>query len=158
MPGLFELVSSRNDGAVVKSLIDGTAKFVSSRIHNFSHLESIEVFTTKENVNLVELFDAIAKNEADTPDDKADNAAVKKYFEKIYPDLDFERVHNSDMKKMIKWYRMLKEKNIAIKLSEQPLQDGEQQSTTEKVKKTETKAAALKNAPAKKINAPRKMV
>ncbi len=41
MPGLFELITSKNDGAIVKSLEDGSTKFVSSRIHQFSHLESI---------------------------------------------------------------------------------------------------------------------
>ena len=56
MPGLFELLTSKNDGAIVRSLEDNSTKFVSSRIHNFSHLESIEVFTTKDNVNLVDIF------------------------------------------------------------------------------------------------------
>ena len=46
MGGLFELVGSKKDGAIVRSLDDKTTRFVSSRIHNFSHLESIEVYTT----------------------------------------------------------------------------------------------------------------
>ena len=37
----FELVSSKSDGAVVRSLEDNTTKIVSSR-QKFSHLESIE--------------------------------------------------------------------------------------------------------------------
>ena len=43
LPGLFELLSSKSDGGVVRSLEDNSTKFVSSRVHNFSHLESIEV-------------------------------------------------------------------------------------------------------------------
>ncbi|HLF45382.1 MAG TPA: DUF5606 domain-containing protein, partial [Chitinophagaceae bacterium] len=54
LPGIFELISSRSDGAVVRSLDDNKTRFVASRVHNFSHLESIEVFTQNENVNLVE--------------------------------------------------------------------------------------------------------
>ena len=50
MPGLFEVVSSKSDGAIVRSLEDQSTKFVSSRVHNLSHLESIEVFTVKDNV------------------------------------------------------------------------------------------------------------
>ena len=57
--GLFELVSSKTDGAIVKSLDDNTTKFVSSRMHQFSHLETIEVYTTDENVNLIEVFNAM---------------------------------------------------------------------------------------------------
>ena len=59
LPGLYELVNSKNDGAIVRSLDDNSTKFASSRIHNFSHLESIEVFTTGDNVNLVEIFQAM---------------------------------------------------------------------------------------------------
>ena len=89
LPGLYELINSKNDGAVVRSLEDNSTKFASSRIHNFSHLESIEVFTTGDNVNLVEVFQAMDAAKAAAPDAK-DNTSVVKYFEKVYPELDFE--------------------------------------------------------------------
>ncbi len=117
LPGLYELINSKSDGAIVRSLDDKTTKFASGRIHNFSHLESIEVYTLRENVNLTEIFHAMAKNKDPLPDTK-DNVLVKKYFEKVYPDIDFERVYNSDLKKMIKWYEVLKKNNVEIKLSE----------------------------------------
>ena len=59
LPGIFELISSRGDGAVVRSLDDNKTQFVSSRVHNFSHLESIEVYTQRDNVNLVDVFNAM---------------------------------------------------------------------------------------------------
>jgi hypothetical protein len=156
LPGLFELLSSKADGGVVKSLEDKSTKFVSSRIHNFSHLESIEVFTTKDNVNLVEVFKAMKENKAKLPAD-TDAAAIKKYFEKVYPDMDFSRVYASDMKKMVKWFGILTAHNIEIKLSDVPADAAENNAVENKPKAVETKAAAVKNAPAKKINAPRKM-
>lgn len=119
LPGLFELINSKTDGAIVRSLDDKTTRFVSSRIHNFSHLESIEIYTIRDNVNLVDVFHAMDKASATLPDEK-DAAAVKKYFEKVYPDMDFERVYASDMKKMVKWFDQLKNNNIEIKLSEIP--------------------------------------
>ncbi|MFS8082593.1 MAG: DUF5606 domain-containing protein, partial [Ginsengibacter sp.] len=70
LPGLFEMLSSKADGAVLKSLDDNTSKFVSSRQHNFSHLESIEVYTTKDNTNLAEVFEAMKKSNEKVPDDK----------------------------------------------------------------------------------------
>lgn len=155
LPGLFELLSSKADGGVVKSLEDKSTKFVSSRIHNFSHLESIEVFTTKDNVNLVDIFNAMKESKSKLPADN-DAAAVKKYFEKVYPDMDFSRVYASDMKKMVKWYGILTENNIEFKLSENP-DAGDNTVVENKPKAVETKAAAVKNAPAKKINTPRKM-
>lgn len=119
LPGLYELVSSKNDGAIVRSLEDKNTRFVSSRVHNFSHLESIEVFTTRENVNLVEVFKAIENSGDKVPDDK-DAGAVKKYMEKVYPEIDFERVYNSDLKKMVKWFSILKSNDVEIKLTELP--------------------------------------
>jgi hypothetical protein len=119
LPGLFELISSRGDGAVVRSLDDNKTQFISGRVHNFSHLESIEVYTQRENVNLVDLFNAMEKEGGSLPDAK-DNNAVKKYFEKVYPEMDFERVYSSDMKKMVKWFESLKKHNVEIKLTELP--------------------------------------
>ena len=98
LSGLFELMSSKADGGIVKSLEDKTTKFVSTRLHSFSHLESIEVFTAKDNVNLIDVFDAMKKSTVAIPDAKADAKAIKAYFEKVYPDMDFERVYGSDMK------------------------------------------------------------
>ncbi|HJV20631.1 MAG TPA: DUF5606 domain-containing protein [Sediminibacterium sp.] len=118
MSGLFELVSSKNDGAILRSLEDKTTKFVSSRIHNFSHLESIEVYTIRENVNLVDIFKAMQASSEGQPNEK-DPASVKAYFQKVYPDMDFDRVYASDMKKMVKWFGVLKANNIEPKLSEQ---------------------------------------
>lgn len=116
LTGLFELLSSKSDGAVVRSLEDNTSKFVSTRLHNFSHLETIEVYTTKDNTNLADVFDAMKKSAETIPDVKADTKALKAYFEKVYPDLDFERVYASDMKKMVKWYHILDKNGIEVKV------------------------------------------
>ena len=43
LPGLFELVGSKNM-ALLRSLEDKSTRLKSSRIHNFSHLESIEIY------------------------------------------------------------------------------------------------------------------
>ncbi len=115
--GLFELVSSKNDGAIVKSLEDNTTKFVSNRQHQFSHLESIEIYTNDENVNLTEVFKAMDASSTALPSEK-DNKAVLSYFQQVFPAMDFERVYNSDMKKMVRWFNVIKKHNIEIKLSE----------------------------------------
>ncbi len=111
MGGLFELLSSKADGAVVRSLEDNSTKFVSSRVHNFSHLESIEVFTVKDNVNLSEIFLAMKASSVALPDAN-DAKAVKAYFQKVYADIDFERVYSSDMKKMVKWFAQLQKAGV----------------------------------------------
>lgn len=141
LPGLFELASSKNDGAIVRSLEDKTTKFVSSRIHNFSHLESIEIYTVRDNVNLVDVFNAMGGSSEKLPDGK-DNAALKKYFEKVFPDLDFERVYASDMKKIVKWFSILQAANVEIKLREfEEEQAEEAPAPAEEAEKPAKKAA-----------------
>ncbi|MEO6668629.1 MAG: hypothetical protein ABIN36_04070 [Ferruginibacter sp.] len=159
--GLFELISSKADGGIVRSLEDKSTKFVSNRLHSFSHLESIEIFTTKDNVNLVDIFTAMKASTESLPDAKADAKAIKSYFEKVYPDMDFERVYGSDMKKMVKWFEILGKNNIEIKLSAAGTADENAELVADKKtttgKSVAPKTTAVKSAPPKKINTPRKM-
>lgn len=153
LPGLFELVNSKNDGAIVRALGDKSTRFISGRIHNFSQLESIEVFTQGDNVNLVDVFKAMEKSPVSLPDEK-DPAAVKKYFEIVFPDLDHEKVYNSDLKKMVRWFDILKKNNVEIKLSEpEPQLPSAEAETTDKIKEeisSETKEKKSSKKPASK--------
>jgi hypothetical protein len=162
LPGLFELISSKSDGGIVRSLEDKSTRFVSSRVHQFSHLESIEVYTIKHNVNLVDVLKAMETSKEKLPDDK-DAGALKKYFETVFPELDQERVYTSDLKKMVKWFAVLSKNEVEIKLTEQPVEDAEpvvlekeekpvKKSSIKTDVKSETKTTEVKK-PAKKAPA-----
>jgi len=137
LPGLFELISSKSDGGIVRSLDDKSTRFVSSRVHQFSHLESIEVYTTRHNVNLVDILKAMQDSGEKLPDEK-DADGLKSYFEKVYPELDFDRVYTSDLKKMVKWFGVLDKNQVELKLSE-PSEEEEVTETASEV--TEEKPA-----------------
>lgn len=149
--GLFQLIASKQDGAIVRSLEDKSTKFVSSRVHNFTPLESIEVFTTGENVNLAEVFKAMQDQEAKTVpvDAKADNNAIKAYFKSVFPSFDEERVYVSDMKKMVKWYAILKSNDL-LKFEEVA------EEAAEEVAEVGAPAAEAEEKPAKKAAKPKK--
>jgi hypothetical protein len=147
LPGLYELLSSKTDGAIVRSLDDKTTRFVSSRIHNFSHLESIEVYTVRDNVNLADVLKAMEASAEKLPDDK-DNSSLKAYFGKVYPDLDFDRVYSSDLKKMVKWFMVLRSNNVEITFPEQE-EEGEE-AVAEGGEKAEVTPREEKPAPEKK--------
>ncbi|MEY4052326.1 MAG: hypothetical protein EB092_02280 [Chitinophagia bacterium] len=117
LSGLFELLTSKSDGAIAKSLENDTTQFISSRTHQFSHLESIEVFTTRENVFLAEVFIAMGKSKEALPNEK-DPKAVESYFKKTFPNMDFTRVYPSDMKKMVKWFAQLQKHKVEPTLPE----------------------------------------
>jgi hypothetical protein len=158
--GLFQLLASKQDGAIVRSLEDKSTRFVSSRVHNFTPLESIEVFTTGDNVNLVEVFKAMQEKEAEFPlaPAKADNNAIKAYFKSVYPDFDEEKVYVSDMKKMVKWYAILKANDL-LKFDEilAAEENGTEAAEAAPVAEAtpETAPAAEAEKPAKKAKAPK---
>lgn len=145
--GLFHLVTTKSDGAIVRNISDKTTKFISARLHNVTPLESIEVYTTGDNVRLHEVFQKMKDMEGTFPvptdPKKADNNTVKAYFDNIHPDFDQDRVYVSDMKKMLKWYLMLKENDLlnfdSLKQPEAPAE--EEEAVEEKpAKKTAKKA------------------
>lgn len=162
--GLFQLVASKQDGAIVRSLEDKSTRFVSSRVHNFTPLESIEVFTTGENVNLAEVFKAMDEKAAAHPPvaGKADNNAIKAYFKSVFPEFDEDRVYVSDMKKMVKWFGILKANDL-LKF-EEILAEGEDEveevaveetAAPEKKKKAAAPAATEEAATEEKPKKPR---
>jgi hypothetical protein len=143
LTGLFELVSSKQDGAIVRSLIDGKSNFISSRKHQFSHLEGIEVYTTGENVNLVDVFRAMQGSKEALPNAK-DDAAIKAYFQKVYPQMDFDRVYVSDNRKMVKWYASIAENKIELpQETDENEAEAEAQIVAEKPKKEATVEAIV---------------
>lgn len=111
LSGLYQLVSTKSDGAIVRSLDDKTTKFVAARAHNVTPLDSIEVFTQEDNLRLWDVFQVFKENESkvDLSDAaKMDNNKIKATFAVLFPQYDRDRVYTSDMKKMIKWFGILK--------------------------------------------------
>ena len=112
MPGLYEMVANRADGAIVKSFETGQARFAPLRKHQFSLLETISIYTTDDSTPLSEIFQTMKNSDLPVPDASADQKSTIDYFQKILPDFDPDRVSIGDIKKVIKWYSFLKSKNL----------------------------------------------
>ncbi len=130
MGGLYSLITTKSDGAIVNNIEDGSKKFVSGRKHDFTPLESIEVYTQDDNVPLVDIFISFKSQ-----DKKISSVDVKKaskdelyaFISEVYPDIDTERVYPSDIKKMVKWYRLLRDNKLLDNLEKtQPTSDEEE--------------------------------
>lgn len=149
--GLFQLLTTKSDGAIVRNLSDKSTKFISARLHNVTPLESIEVYTTGDNVRLHEVFQKMKDNDGSVAmaDAKnADNNTIKGYFKTVFPDIDEERVYVSDMKKMLKWYDLLKANdllNFEALAKEVPAEDAPAEAPVE-----EAPAPVAEEAPAEK--------
>ncbi len=137
LSGLFQLLSTKSDGAIVRNIGDKTTKFISARQHNVTPLESIEVYTIGENVRLHNVFQKMQEHEATIPlaDHRtASKAAITAYFKSVFPEFDEDRVYVSDMKKMLKWYELLRQNDLLNFASEQAAEEEEQteaEATTE---------------------------
>ncbi len=114
LSGLFQLLSTKNDGAIVRSLNDKSVKFVSARIHHITPLESIEIYTTGENVRLHEVLEKIKEDDSEIAklNSKKDDKAAKAFFKTVLPDFDEDRVYTSDIRKILKWYDVLKANDL----------------------------------------------
>ena len=119
LPGLYKMAGNRPNGLIVEDLDTGKRKFVPMRKHQFSPLETIAVFTTEDSVALVEVLAKMHEVKPSIPpvSPKSDSETLRAYFDQIVPDHDQYRVYPKDIKKIIKWYQFLDERNIFDHLS-----------------------------------------
>ena len=110
-PGLYKLVSSSKMNLIVEALDETHRRlpiFASDRV---TSLSDIAMYTMAEDVPLMNILDSVLRKE----DGKVCSLDYKKcgkdelyaYFADILPDYDRDRVHDSDIKKLLQWYNIL---------------------------------------------------
>ena len=126
MSGIYKMAANRNNGLIVEDLDSGKRKFASARKHQFTPLESIAIYTDDDDsVELAKVFKSMLEQIEDTPPVKtsAKSAQVRDYFNDILPNHDRDKVHVSDIKKVIKWFNFLNERNL-LSLEEEAKEEG----------------------------------
>ena len=102
------------------------------------------------------MFTHFKKNEGEVEKvavHKEGNKVIQETFGKLFPDYDKSRVYASDMKKMLKWYGILKKLNLLDTLEEssEDGEDGKKGAAAPKAKKKlAAKNTAVSKSPAKK--------
>lgn len=115
-PGLYKLVSRGKNNLIVEAL-DATHRrmpaFASDRI---TSLADIAMFTETDDIPLMDVLESLktlAEGKKATVDPKkASTKELQDYFTKVLPEWDRDRVHVSDIKKLISWYNILIEAGI----------------------------------------------
>lgn len=115
-PGLYKLVSRGKNNLIVEAL-DATHRrlpaFATDRI---TSLADIAMFTETDDVPLMDVLENLKTLEggkkASINEKKASGAELQDYFTKVLPEWDRDRVHNSDIKKLITWYNILVENGV----------------------------------------------
>lgn len=109
-PGLYKLISSGKNMLIVESLVDKkrTPAYGSEKI---IALGDIAMYTDAEDVPLQEIFLNMKNKENGAEvalDYKTASAdALYAYLGEVLPNFDRDRVHVSDVKKLIQWYNLL---------------------------------------------------
>jgi hypothetical protein len=111
MPNLFTLVSTRNNGLILKDPTNGKTNFYSVRSHQFTPLETVGIYNSLDTTDLKTIFTEMLKQLATNPPvpTKSSNDVLLNYFGTILPDFDRSRVYPGDVKKVIKWFNNLNE-------------------------------------------------
>jgi len=137
-PGLFKVLGqTQNNGIIVESLMDGK-RFPAYAAHKISSLEDISIYTEEEDVPLKEVFEKMyTKHEGEKSiDQNGDAATLRNYFKEVLPGFDEERVYNSDIKKVIRWYNDLHAAGMMKELME--AKEEEKETAKKAVAKKET--------------------
>ena len=110
-PGLYKLISQGKNMLILEAL-DATKK----RFPVYGHdkvisLGDIAMYTDDEEVALGEVLEAVKTKEngavASIDYKKASAAELQAFMAEVLPTYDRDRVHNSDIKKLIQWYNIL---------------------------------------------------
>lgn len=125
MSGLFKVIAQTKNGFVVESLIDQKRMPISSS-QRVSSLEDISIFTKGENMPLADVLTKIKENSATLIDTKSDSKTLRSYFKTIVPDYDEEKVYDSDIKKLLTWYSLLKDSPEYWEKKEETLTEGDE--------------------------------
>lgn len=115
-PGLYKLVSRGKNNLIVEAL-DATHKrmpaFGTDRI---TSLADIAMFTDGDDVPLMEVLESLKTLEegkkASLDPKKASSDELRDFFARVLPNFDRDRVHTSDIKKLLQWYNILVENGI----------------------------------------------
>ena len=108
-PGLYKLVSYGKNMLLVEGLADGHRFPVHSR-ERVMALGDISMFTTSEDLPLSKVLENAGKKfDNKVVDLKAYSTPEKlhEFMDAVLENWDSERVHNSDIKKLITWYNCL---------------------------------------------------
>ncbi len=110
-PGLYKLVSRGNNSLIVEALDETHKRMPTFGSDRISSLGDIAMFTETDDVPLTKILASLHRLEGGKESSinykKASADELHEYFSKVLPEWDRDRVHNSDIKKLIQWYNIL---------------------------------------------------
>lgn len=128
-PGLYKLISRGKNNLIVEALDSTHRRQPAFSTDRITSLADIAMFTDNEDVPLMQVLDNMKKLEEGKKTTlnfkKASGDELREYFAKVLPEYDRERVHGSDIKKLIQWYNILIDNGITDFLEEMKPTEGD---------------------------------
>ena len=110
-PGLYRLVSQGRGMLIVETVGAEKRRLPAGARDRVTSLNDVSMYTNEDDKPLMEIFQSIADKEGGkaTAIDykKATKAELAEFMASVLHDYDRDRVHDSDIKKLIQWYNIL---------------------------------------------------
>lgn len=110
-PGLYKLISQGRNSLIVEAISADKKRMPIYGSDKVISLGDIAMYTEESEEPLAKIMASIcAKNEGKPVEldwKKASRNELEQFFAEILPDFDRDRVHMSDIKKLIQWYNLL---------------------------------------------------
>ena len=115
-PGLYRLVSRGKMNLIVETLDEQKKRMPAFATDRVTSLADIAMFTDAEDIPLWKVLKAVGDKEKSKECSlnyrKCSVKELHDYFSEVLPDYDRDRVHDSDIKKLIQWYNILVKSGI----------------------------------------------
>lgn len=110
-PGLYRLVA-QGRGTLIVETIDATKKRITAGARDrVTSLNDVSMYTIEDDKPLMDILQTISDKEGGkaTAIDykKADKTELAEFMASVLPNYDRDRVHDSDIRKLIQWYNIL---------------------------------------------------
>ena len=112
-PGLYRLVSRGKMNLIVESLDEARHRMPAFASDRVTSLADIAMYTDSDDVPLWQVLESLGekeeKKECGLNYKKCSKEELHVFFAEVLPNYDRDRVHSSDIKKLIQWYNLLAE-------------------------------------------------
>ena len=110
-PGLYKLVSRGKMNLIVEAIDDTHRRMPAFSSDRVTSLGDIAMYTDADDIALWEVLVKLGEKEALKPTSlkykKCSSKELRAYFSEVLPNFDQDRVHDSDIKKLLQWYDIL---------------------------------------------------
>lgn len=110
-PGLYRLVKQGNASLIVETVDTVHKRLTAGARDRVTALNDVSMYTNEDDKPLMEILQSISDKENAQPVAldfrKASRAELAEFMASVVPDYDRDRVHDSDIRKLIQWYNIL---------------------------------------------------